>query len=69
MTGMKSPCALVVNLKTILLESIFLCRPGASSGILLGAVTLPVVMLSRLIQLSRVLLEKNVTPDGRASHL
>ncbi|XP_062218187.1 dolichol kinase EVAN-like isoform X2 [Phragmites australis] len=30
-------------------------RPGASSGILLGATTLPSVMLSRLIQLSRVL--------------
>lgn len=28
-------------------------RPGASSGILLGAVTIPVVMLSKLIQLSR----------------
>ncbi|KAG6681983.1 hypothetical protein I3842_13G116900 [Carya illinoinensis] len=33
--------------------SIFKTRPGASSGILLGAVTLPVVMLSKLIQLSR----------------
>ncbi|XP_074584915.1 dolichol kinase EVAN isoform X2 [Curcuma longa] len=41
----------------------FKTRPGASSGILLGAVTLPAVMLSRLIQLSRVLLEKNVNPD------
>ncbi|CAD6248108.1 unnamed protein product [Miscanthus lutarioriparius] len=30
-------------------------RPGASSGILLGATTLPSVMLSRLIQLSRLL--------------
>ncbi|CAI0452836.1 unnamed protein product [Linum tenue] len=30
-------------------------RPGASSGILLGAVTLPALMLSRLIQLSRAL--------------
>ncbi|GAB2275148.1 hypothetical protein Dimus_009909 [Dionaea muscipula] len=30
-------------------------RPGASSGILLGAVTLPAVMLSKLIQLSRAL--------------
>lgn len=28
-------------------------RPGASTGILLGAVTLPAVMLSKLIQLSR----------------
>ncbi|KAL6629819.1 hypothetical protein ACP70R_029584 [Stipagrostis hirtigluma subsp. patula] len=33
----------------------FRTRPGASSGILLGATTLPSVMLSRLIQLSRVL--------------
>ncbi|XP_020113330.1 dolichol kinase EVAN isoform X1 [Ananas comosus] len=33
----------------------FRTRPGASSGILLGAVTLPTVMLSRLIQLSRAL--------------
>ncbi|XP_043703609.1 dolichol kinase EVAN-like isoform X1 [Telopea speciosissima] len=31
----------------------FRTRPGASSGILLGAVTLPAVMHSRLIQLSR----------------
>uniref|UniRef100_M8C7K8 dolichol kinase n=1 Tax=Aegilops tauschii TaxID=37682 RepID=M8C7K8_AEGTA len=30
-------------------------RPGASSGILLGATTLPCVMLARLIQLSRIL--------------
>ncbi|CAI0397956.1 unnamed protein product [Linum tenue] len=30
-------------------------RPGASSGILLGAVTLPALMLSKLIQLSRAL--------------
>ncbi|XP_042410954.1 dolichol kinase EVAN-like isoform X1 [Zingiber officinale] len=41
----------------------FKTRPGASSGILLGAVTLPAVILSRLIQLSRVLLENNATPD------
>ncbi|GFS30931.1 hypothetical protein Acr_00g0014850 [Actinidia rufa] len=33
----------------------FKTRPGASSGILLGAVTLPSLMISRLIQLSRVL--------------
>ncbi|KAJ4785344.1 Dolichol kinase [Rhynchospora pubera] len=33
----------------------FKTRPGASSGILLGATTLPSVMLSRLIQVSRVL--------------
>uniref|UniRef100_A0A0E0JVG6 dolichol kinase n=1 Tax=Oryza punctata TaxID=4537 RepID=A0A0E0JVG6_ORYPU len=39
----------------------FRTRPGASSGILLGATTLPSVMLSRLIQLSRVLLED---PNG-----
>ncbi|KAJ1277876.1 hypothetical protein BS78_04G036400 [Paspalum vaginatum] len=33
----------------------FKTRPGASSGILLGATTLPSVMLSQLIQLSRLL--------------
>ncbi|KAF5744741.1 dolichol kinase isoform X1 [Tripterygium wilfordii] len=33
--------------------SIFRTRPGVSSGILLGAVTVPTVMLSKLIQLSR----------------
>ncbi|PSS14024.1 Dolichol kinase [Actinidia chinensis var. chinensis] len=33
----------------------FKTRPGASSGILLGAVTLPSLMISRLIQLSRAL--------------
>ncbi|KAH9660597.1 Dolichol kinase EVAN [Citrus sinensis] len=31
----------------------FKTRPGASSGILLGAVTLPTVMISKLIQLTR----------------
>ncbi|XP_002523693.2 dolichol kinase EVAN [Ricinus communis] len=31
----------------------FKTRPGASSGIFLGAITLPAVMLSKLIQLSR----------------
>ncbi|XP_042415718.1 dolichol kinase EVAN-like isoform X1 [Zingiber officinale] len=41
----------------------FKTRPGASSGTLLGAVTLPAVILSRLIQLSRVLLENNATSD------
>ncbi|KAE8037782.1 hypothetical protein FH972_010344 [Carpinus fangiana] len=35
--------------------SLLKTRPGASSGILLGAVTLPAVMLSKLIQLSRSL--------------
>ncbi|KAF9594726.1 hypothetical protein IFM89_034709 [Coptis chinensis] len=34
-------------------KSHFKARPAASSGILLGSVTLPTVMLSRLIQLSR----------------
>ncbi|KAK3155999.1 hypothetical protein QOZ80_2AG0101480 [Eleusine coracana subsp. coracana] len=33
----------------------FKTRPGASSGILLGATTLPSVMLSRIIQMSRIL--------------
>ncbi|XP_065865921.1 dolichol kinase EVAN isoform X2 [Euphorbia lathyris] len=33
----------------------FKTRPGASSGILLGAVTLPTLMLSKLIQLSRAI--------------
>ncbi|KAJ4829683.1 hypothetical protein Tsubulata_007479 [Turnera subulata] len=33
----------------------FKTRPGASSGILLGAVTLPAVLLSKLIQLSRAI--------------
>lgn len=44
-------------------DDICICsRPGASSGILLGATTLPSVMLSRLIQLYRVLL---ADPNGR----
>ncbi|KAL2985708.1 hypothetical protein AAZX31_12G166500 [Glycine max] len=33
--------------------SLFRTRPGASSGILLGAVTLPSLLLSKLVQLSR----------------
>ncbi|KAF0925134.1 hypothetical protein E2562_015413 [Oryza meyeriana var. granulata] len=43
----------------------FRTRPGASSGILLGATTLPSVMLSRLIQLSRVLL---ADPNGHEEY-
>ncbi|CAN6230298.1 unnamed protein product [Urochloa humidicola] len=39
----------------------FRTRPGASSGILLGATTLPSVMLSRLIQQSRLL---SADPNG-----
>ncbi|XP_010253970.1 PREDICTED: dolichol kinase EVAN [Nelumbo nucifera] len=38
----------------------FKTRPGASSGILLGAVTLPAVMFSRLIQLSRAVASYDV---------
>ncbi|KAG8387618.1 hypothetical protein BUALT_Bualt02G0039900 [Buddleja alternifolia] len=38
----------------------FRTRPGASSGILLGAVTLPGLMLSRLIQSLRALASKEV---------
>ncbi|RDX81049.1 Dolichol kinase EVAN, partial [Mucuna pruriens] len=34
-------------------SSLFRTRPGASSGILLGAVTLPSLLLSKLVQLSR----------------
>uniref|UniRef100_A0A0D9VC65 dolichol kinase n=1 Tax=Leersia perrieri TaxID=77586 RepID=A0A0D9VC65_9ORYZ len=43
----------------------FRTRPGASSGILLGATTLPSVMLSRLIQLSRVL---KADPNGHEEY-
>lgn len=49
--------ALVVEISADASPSLSLLktRPGASSGILLGAVTLPAVMLSKLIQLSRAL--------------
>lgn len=40
-------------------------RPGASSGILLGAVTLPTVMLSRLIQASRALSVNDIELEGK----
>ncbi|GMG98774.1 hypothetical protein Nepgr_000614 [Nepenthes gracilis] len=39
-------------------------RPGASSGILLGSVTLPAVMFSKLTQLSRALLLGEVELEG-----
>jgi len=42
-----SPCLFIHRL----INSLF--RPGASSGILLGAVTLPSLLLSKLVQLSR----------------
>lgn len=41
-------------------------RPGASSGILLGTVTLPTVVLSRLIQLSRALTLNDIELEGGA---
>ncbi|KAL5722117.1 dolichol kinase [Ranunculus cassubicifolius] len=42
----------------------FKTRPGTSSGILLGAITLPSVMLSRLIQLSRTIPTLDAEPSG-----
>ncbi|OAY75797.1 Dolichol kinase EVAN [Ananas comosus] len=50
----------------LLLLRRFRTRPGASSGILLGAVTLPTVMLSRLIQLSRALPRHDNGIEGEA---
>ncbi|XP_022730868.1 dolichol kinase EVAN-like isoform X2 [Durio zibethinus] len=44
--------------------SLFKTRPGASSGIMLGAVTLPTVMLSKLIQLSRALSLQKIELGG-----
>ncbi|KAJ6842777.1 dolichol kinase EVAN [Iris pallida] len=44
----------------------FRTRPGASSGILLGAVTLPTVLLSRLIQTLRILSVHDVGSEGIA---
>lgn len=40
------------------------CRRGASSGILLGAVTLPSVMISKLVQLSRAISIHEAEQDG-----
>ncbi|TYH81017.1 hypothetical protein ES332_D03G170300v1 [Gossypium tomentosum] len=45
--------SLVVEIRVDDSPSLFKTRSGASSGIILGAVTLPTVMLSKLIQLSR----------------
>ena len=42
-------------------------RPGASSGILVGALTLPSVMLSKLIQMSRAVSLKEVEIEGTNS--
>jgi dolichol kinase len=39
-------------------------RAGASSGLLLGAVTLPTFMLSKLIQQSRAFSLNQVHPGG-----
>lgn len=43
--------------------SLFKTRPGASSGILLGAVTLPALMLSKLTQMLRARAMKEVEVD------
>lgn len=47
-------CRFGFILLPIYIVLVLLFRPGASSGIFLGAVTLPGVMVSKLIQLSRV---------------
>ncbi|XP_008789547.1 dolichol kinase EVAN-like [Phoenix dactylifera] len=61
-------CGLVVEISADCSTALdrFKTRPGASSGILLGAVTLPTVMLSRLIQLSRALLRQDAGPEELA---
>ncbi|XP_031386614.1 dolichol kinase EVAN isoform X2 [Punica granatum] len=41
----------------------FKTRPGASSGMLLGAATLPTVLISKLIQMSRALSLKRIRPE------
>ncbi|XP_021910164.1 dolichol kinase EVAN [Carica papaya] len=45
------------------LPTVFNARPGASSGILLGAVALPAVMLSKLILLRRAYLLHEIEPE------
>lgn len=40
------------------------CRPGASSGILLGAITLPAVMLAKMIQLTRAFSSNHIGLEG-----
>ncbi|KAI3866602.1 hypothetical protein MKX03_023814, partial [Papaver bracteatum] len=52
--------------KSLYYESLGLCLlafTGDSFGILLGEVTLPSVMLSRLIQLSRAVESKDIGPQ------
>lgn len=44
-------------------------RPGASSGVLLGAVTLPALMLSKLTQMSRAVSLKEIEIEGKNSSL
>ncbi|KAL6219873.1 hypothetical protein ACLB2K_007632 [Fragaria x ananassa] len=51
------------------LLSRFHTRPGASSGILLGAVTLPTVMISKMIQLSRAFSLDQVAYQGSEAAL
>lgn len=45
-------------------ECLVMVRPGASSGIFLGAVTLPGLMVSKLIQMSRALALGEVGIEG-----
>lgn len=44
------------------------CRRGASSGILLGAVTLPAVMMCKLVQLTRAISLHQAEQDGIFPH-
>ncbi|KAG1359665.1 putative dolichol kinase EVAN [Cocos nucifera] len=60
----KTRSTLLLPIPTILSAIIPKNSPGASSGILLGTVTLPTVMLSRLIQLSRALLTQDAGPES-----
>lgn len=53
---------LVLLIHTVL---VLFFRPGASSGIFLGAVTLPGLMVSKLIQMSRAISLNQVGSEGR----
>lgn len=52
-----------------ILVKLVVYRPGASSGILLGAVSLPGVLFSRLIQLSRAVSVNEVGVEGNLKNV
>lgn len=64
MTLLKDQFSYVVSFTISMIFNTIFCRLGASSGILLGAITLPAVMLAKMIQLTRAFSSNDIGFEG-----